>query len=296
MIRSARTWLVATAFAATVSLSGCLKMTQSYTLYPDGSGKCDVKMTFMGMMANMMKMAKQMGPDAMGPGGEKPEDPRDAVKNALKGKVYWDTIEEKDTEAETYTITGTGYFENVADVVLEDGPINFGPDGDGFKFSMKQKGDLGEGMPGMPGMPGGEEGQDPNSPEAQQMKAMMKGMMAGFEVKISVQLPGAVKAVEGFSGQEGRVAFFKIGEEEFGKIMDKQLKLPELLTATSGPADAGLQAEWDAFKTKLAEVKAKSLAAQAEAEKKAAEEAKKAEEEAKKAPEGEQKPNEGGGF
>ncbi|MFC1705581.1 hypothetical protein ACFL59_02020 [Planctomycetota bacterium] len=265
-----RTWtaagLWAFALTAALSTSGCIKTLQNFTIYPDGSGKCEIKMTFLGMMAQMMKMGGEMG-GMTGPDGQQMQDPKQAVKEALKGKVYWDTIEGKETEAETYTITGTGYFDNVTDLDLDDGSISFGPDGDGFKFSMTQKSKLGEGMPGLPPGLGGEGDVDPKSPQAEQMKTMAKAMLAGFEMKVNVRLPGEIMTIEGFGAHEGRAATFRLGEDQLHKMIDQDEKPPEVLTAVSGPAGEGLQAEWDGFKEKLAEVKkAQEEADKAEAE------------------------------
>src|SRR6185503_7519834 len=64
-----RSLLVAAKAAVVVvalSTAGCLKSDDTITIYPDGSGKIDTKMTFIGLMAQMIKMGGNMAP----PGGE----------------------------------------------------------------------------------------------------------------------------------------------------------------------------------------------------------------------------------
>lgn len=226
-----------------LALTGCLRSMQTYTIYPDGSGKAEVKITLLGMMAQAAKMAKQQG------GMEGQQDPLDQIKESLSGKVWWKDLEAKEGEAGTYVLSGTAYFDDVSEVELKDGSIQFAPEGDGYKLTIQQEAD----MPG--GMGGEGEGTPEQQAQAEQMKAMIKGMLAGFEMSINVKLPGDVTAMDGFAEKEGRKAWIKIDEQALIKMIDANEKPPETMVATCGAA-GDIQAEWDAFKKELAEAKA----------------------------------------
>jgi len=271
--RAMKALCAAFAMAAVLLVQGCLKTTQVYTIYPDGSGKCDVQMTFLGQMAAMIKMSGGMPDQETG----QTKDPKEMIKESLKGKVYWDKLEAKDDVEGAYTITGVAYFEKLSD--LSELEAKFEKTAEGYTFHLKQSNDDMAGIPGMDGE-GGAEG-----PEAEQQKAMMKAMMAGFEMKIGVRMPGPVTKIEGFGKQEGRDATFLLSEADLMKMMDTKQKPPTQFTALCGADAEGVAAEHETFKKRLAELKA---AAPAEEKKP----------EGEKAPEGEKKaePKKDGDF
>ncbi|MHC4392174.1 MAG: hypothetical protein ACYS22_12775, partial [Planctomycetota bacterium] len=135
--------------------AGCLRSTQVFTMYSDGSGKADINITLMGMAAQAIKMG-QMG----GEGGEA-QDPVDMVKQSVQGDVYWVNVKMEDGEDGTVTLSGTGYFEDANKITLEKGSIAFEAAGDGYKATINQEAD----MPG--GMPGGDGGEMTPEEEAQ---------------------------------------------------------------------------------------------------------------------------------
>lgn len=275
-------WIPALAAVAGLMLSGCIKSKQTYTIYPDGSGKADVSMTLMGMMAQMVKMGGQMG--APGDEGEGPKKPEDMLKESIKGKVYWSNIQTKDGDGGTFIMTGTAYFEDVKNLAKDDGEGNsmeFTKTEDGgFKLVMTNDGEFSmPGMPGGEGFGGEEEEGGESTPEQdamkEQMTQMMKGMLAGFEMQMRFVLPGSITAVDGFTSHEGRNAVFTIGEQEVADMMDKKAKPPTTLSATASAPAEGFDAEFATFKEALAEAKAAAEeAAAAEAEKEGKPEAK----------------------
>ncbi|RME74668.1 MAG: hypothetical protein D6776_04765 [Planctomycetota bacterium] len=243
--------------AVATALTGCIKSKQYWTIYPDGSGKVEIENTLMGMMAQMAKMGGQMGPDA----GEA-QDPYQMIKESVKGKVYWSDFEAKDGPNGEYVLKGTAYFENINDVSTgddEDSKLVWKKNDDGSFSLVMQNDEATEGLPGMPGMG---EGGEPSSPEEkaqqEQMKAMMMGMLAGFEVKIAFTGPGEVTDMKGFQTKDGRTVAFTLTEDDVKALMNKEKTPPKQLSATFAAPGEGLAAEFEAFKKALAEAKAKA--------------------------------------
>ena len=267
LLRLARPAAAAVVLAS--ALTGCLKSDQTITVYPDSSGKIQMKTTLLGMMAQMAKMGGpggQMG----GPGGapaEKP-DPFEILKKDVGGKVYWANLKAEDGTDGSYTLSGTGYFESVNDIQRDQGKMTFTKDAatGGYLLEMK---------PEIPNEITGEkkEGAPELTPEQEQMQKqmleMMKGMMAGFDMKVTIVMPGNVTKAEGMKATEGtRNATFALGEKELLAIMEKKEKPPKEMKVTSGPADdKALEGELATFKKELADAKANAAK---EAEEKAA--------------------------
>lgn len=277
------------ALVGVLAIAGCFKSDQTITVYPDGSGKIQAKATVLGMMAQMIKMGGGPGGPGGGPDGEK-ADPFDILKQNTGDKVYWTNLKAEDGPAGEYILSGVGYFEDMNQIVTKEGEKNmsFKKEGDGYVFEMKgQFDELSKGMPGGDAPEGGK--MSPEQEQQQkQMLEMMKGMMAGFDMKMRVVMPGTVKSAIGLKAGEGREASFALGEKEILAIMDKKQEPPKEMRVVSGPADdKALEAEIATFKKELAD--AKVVAEQAAAEKKA----KGAEKGAKKGGEG--KPGAEGG-
>ncbi|GIW72022.1 MAG: hypothetical protein KatS3mg102_1564 [Planctomycetota bacterium] len=238
--------------------SGCIKAKQHWTVYPDGSGKVEIENTLMGMMAQMVKMGAQMAQQ----GGEG-ADPFEMIKDSVKGEVYWTDLQARDGPDGSYILSGTAYFTDISKVATgeQQSGIEFRKNDDGsFTLTFKQDKSAMQGLPGMSA-----EGEDEQSPEEkaqqEQMKAMMMGMLAGFEMQIAVTMPGAVSSVEGFGHTDGRSASFTIGEEQVKKYMAKQASPPDKLVVTSAAPGPELEAEFAAFQKALAKAKAEAEAA-----------------------------------
>jgi hypothetical protein len=294
LLKFASSAVVLVALAAS---SGCLKSDETITVYPDGSGKIQMKTTLLGMMAQMVKAG---GPGAMGgmggPGGggrggrNGPADPFDLIKKNAGSKVYWTNLKAEDGASGEYTLSGTGYFEDVNQLNGRERQISFKKDekGEGYVFEMKGQlpDDLTQGMGGGMGKDDGGK-QSPEQEQMQkQMMEMMKGMLAGFDMKVKVIMPGAVTAAEGLKAADkgSREAVFALGEKDVQAIMEKKQEPPKEMRVTSGaPDQAALDKEMAAFKQELADAKA------------AQEAAKSAAKPAEKAPEGgDKKPADGG--
>ncbi len=238
--------------ALVLAFTACIKSEQVFTIYPDGSGKVEVKQTISGMMAQMMKGGGPGGPQG---GGQQP-DLADMVKKSMGGKVYWTDVSTSDGPNGEIVLSGTGYFEHVNDLKPEKGTIAFeaSPDG-GYVFTMTQEipDEMKGGMPGM----GGEGGKLTPEQEAQRQQAMqmMKAMMAGFEMKLAVVMPGEIKSADGLPATEGRKASLRIGEEDLQAFMEQKKQPPTQMKVVSGPASVGDE-ELSAFKKELESARA----------------------------------------
>jgi hypothetical protein len=218
--------------------TGCMKTEQRFTMYPDGSGKMAMKQTIFKDMAAMVKSQAQEG--------GKPFDPASMLKDGMPGKVYWSNVKAVDNADGSLTITGTGYFENVSDLKPEKGTISFAKDGDGYVFEMTQP------MPDEFKAQPGETADQKNQRE--QGMAMMKGMMAGFEMTMGVTMPGAIKASEGMEKKDDRNAEYKMTDKDLTDIMDQKKQPVSKMRVTCGASTA--DAEMAAFKKELEAAKA----------------------------------------
>jgi hypothetical protein len=251
-----------------LGLAGCLKSEQTFTIYPDGSGKMEISQTVTNpMIAQIMKGGNPMGGDDdgdgdMGGGGhrEKP-DPVARIRESMAGKVYWSKLEAKDGPNGEFVISGTGYFENVNDVQPQTGSISFKKTEDGgYAFEMDQDlgGPMKAGMGRLGGAMGGggEGGMKPNAEQQQQAKQMMKMMLAGFDAKITVVMPGAVKSAEGMKPLEGRGAQWHMGEDDLMTMMDKKEPPADMKMKVVCDAPTGIDDEIAKFRKELAAAKA----------------------------------------
>jgi hypothetical protein len=243
------------AIVSAIALTGCLKSNQTYTLYPDGSGKVEMKFTFLGMMAQMIKAGGPQGMgggDEGGPGGGQKIDPYDAVKKNFSGKIYWANLHTEDGADGSYSVYGTGYFDDVNQLKPDKGTISWTKNADGgntFEITQETPDEL-------KGMGGDDAKKTPEQKQQEaQMKAMMKGMLAGFEMKIAVVMPGAVKSAEGMTPGEGRNAQVSMNEQDVQDIMDKKKTPPTKMKVVAG-APSGLDDELAKFKKDLADAKA----------------------------------------
>jgi len=114
------------AIVGAFALTGCLKSNQTYTIYPDGSGKAEIRMSFLGMFGQMAKSGGQMGEQE----GPRP-DPFDQVRKTMDGKVYWSNLHTEDGDDGSWTIAGTAYFEDVNQLKPKQGNISFKKNEDG---------------------------------------------------------------------------------------------------------------------------------------------------------------------
>jgi hypothetical protein len=287
---------VALVAALSLAAAGCIKSDEKITIYPDGSGKIQLRTTLLGMMAQMAKMGGQMGGPG-GPGGAgggmggAPQDPFEVLKKSVEGKVYWTNLKAEDGPQGEYMLSGTGYFEDVNQLKRENGSMSFKKNeaGDGYVFAMK--GQMPEELTGG-AAPGADGKLTPEQEQMQkQMLEMMKGMITGFDMKVTVTMPGQVTSAEGMKageGREGREAIFALGEKDLLAIMEKKQEPPKEMKVNSKLGDEKyINDELTAFKKELADAKAAS-------EKEAAEKAAKKPEKKPEPATGGEKPPAGG--
>lgn len=241
--------LAALSVAAMVALTGCLEQSQTFTIYPDGSGKVEMKVVIKGQMAAMVKAAQAAETGA----GAAAADPAAELRQQFGGKTYWQDVKVGDGPEGSYGMSGTAYFDNVNELAPTDGSIQFVKDGDGFKFTVHQGGGL-LGAGNAAGMGGA------MTPEQQQAMAaqipQMKAMFEGLEVNLRVRMPGQVAATDGFNGKEGRMATFRLDTDGLIAMAQSGARPADTFVASAGAPGRELQAEWDAFKQELAKVKA----------------------------------------
>ena len=233
--------------AIACALGGCLKFKQDFVLMPDGSGKM------------LLTIATKANPEL--PGGERfslkemmAEDP-DKMEKEMPGIVALTRPKEEKKDGWTY-LTFAAYFEDFNKVALKDGE---GPDakavfdgkfakqGDGFVFEL-----FGKGAGEAAGALGGEDA----PPEAKaQMEAMLKQLLAGFELKFGVKLPGPITEVSGFTVKEGREATFVLSEKDIAKAADlKKMEAAKSMKAVCAASQIS-PAELAAWKNELAQAK-----------------------------------------
>ena len=177
------------------------------------------------------------------------------MNKGMPGVVAVTRPKEEKKDGWTY-ITFSAYFDDVnkmAEKVKEEGAptmldAKFSKQGDGFVFELFGKG---------AGDAAKQLGGDDAPPEAKaQIEAMLKEMLAGFEMKFGVKLPGAVTEVSGFTVKEGREASFSISEKDLAKADDmKKLENAKNMKAVCGPSQISA-ADQAAWKDEVAKAKA----------------------------------------
>lgn len=242
--------LVPALLAIACSLGGCLKFKQEFVIMPDGSGKM------------LLTFATKANPGAPGEEGGglslneiMSEDP-DKMAKDMPGIVALSRPKEEKKDGWT-TVTFAAYFEDFNKVAIKEGEGDesktmfdgkFTKQGDGFVFELfgKGAGDVAGAIPAGDDAP----------PEAKaQIEAMMKQMLAGFEMKLGVKLPGPVTEISGFMVKEGRDASFTLSEKDLGKAADlKKMETIKSMKAVCGSSQVSA-AERDAWQAELAKAK-----------------------------------------
>lgn len=242
------------AVAATVALSGCVKTDQIFTLYPDGSGKVELKAILQGQIAMVFQMLmQQQGTDNI----------ETIVKQSfrLDGIAGWKDLKAEPNDDGTFTVTGTAYFEDINKVKSEGTRLEFkrigGAPADGGGDTQPREGAEGYevtvGQRSLDRMP-----QEMPPEQREQILGMARGMLAGFETKTVVVMPGLVKEAE-HCKVDGRKATHTLVEEDVIRAIEEG-KRPAPTRVVSGPAVPEVAAEHEAFKKELAEVKAAAAA------------------------------------
>ncbi|MBI2899601.1 MAG: hypothetical protein HYY17_05410 [Planctomycetes bacterium] len=225
------------------TVAGCVKITEEILVMPDGSGK--LVYTF------------AMNPEFGGMGGEA-KDPFDELMNSDPAEFEKNSAGivamGRPERAELGGWKGvriTFYFEDINKVRLseDDGKkekmkFSFKKDGDGYAFEV---------VDNQMGEAGGSEKEPPDEETKKQMEEMFQKMMAGFDYRASVKLPGKVKAVEGYTAKDGRTASISVGEKDVKN--QKDFKKLGSRKATCGASEM-TDAEVADFKKELEKAKA----------------------------------------
>lgn len=233
--------------ALACALGGCLKMKQEFVVMPDGSGK---------MVMTIATKANPADPGGKGLTSEEmmSEDP-DKMGKEMPGIVAMTRPKEEKKDGWTY-ITFAAYFDDINKVAMKQGEgedaqtmldAKFAKQGDGYVFELFGKG---------AGEAANQFGGDDSPPELKaQMEQMIKQMLAGFELKFAVKMPGAVTEVTGFSVKEGRDASFTIAEKDILKPADmKKLETVKSMKAVCGASTISA-ADQEAWKAEVAKAK-----------------------------------------
>lgn len=219
--------------ALTLTVTGCVKFKQAWTINPDNSGK--MVMTF-GVSEQMLAMA----------GGERDpfadlDDPADMMDEEDNGWVAF-TKPEIRTENGFKFATFTGYFEDINQVTFS------GDGGNGEMIDSSYK--LQDGQftvtNGMLGQVIKSMAQDPQMQDPQ-MKAMMAPMMEGLEMTESYQVPGDITDAEGYNA-DGQTAHTTLNAKAM--LSDTPPTIAGLddgeLTIAFTPSEWNNQAAWTA--------------------------------------------------
>ncbi len=245
------------AVAAMIALSGCVKTDQIFTLYPDGSGKVELKTILQGQLAMVFQMLmQQQGTDNI----------ETIVKQSfrLDGIAGWKDLKAEPNDDGTFTVTGTAYFEDINKVKSEGTRLEFkriggAPAAGGDDTRPRAGGDGAEGYEVTVGQKSLDRMPQEMSPEQRdQILGMARGMLAGFETRTVVLMPGLVKEAAHCT-IDGRKATHVLTEEDVIQAIEDG-KRPAPTRVVCGPAVADVEKEHAAFLKELAEVKAASAA------------------------------------
>jgi hypothetical protein len=230
------------------TLGGCLKLKQEFVVMPDASGK---------LVLTIATKANPAEPGGKGLSADDmmSEDP-DKMGKEMPGIVAMTRPKEEKKDGWTY-ITFAAYFDDINKVALKQGEgddastmfdAKFTKQGDGFAFELFGKG---------AGEAANQFNNEDSPPELKaQMEAMIKQMLAGFELTFAVKMPGAVTEVAGFQTKDGRSAAFTVGEKDIQKPADmKKLETAKSMKAVCGASQVS-GADMEAWKAEVAKAKA----------------------------------------
>lgn len=237
--------LLAPALLVCPLLAGCLKFKEEVQVMPDGSGRIVLSVS-----------SKETGEENKMSMGELMSEDPDKMDKTLPGIVAMSRPVEEKKDGWT-KVTVEFFFEDLNKVKLvneDDGKVmqefSFRREGAGHvvEFKSGAADELGADL-------GGNDAELP--PEAKkQMEEMVKQMLAGFELRIGVLMPGAVTEAGAFKEKEGRRAAFSIGEKDIAGFGDfKKFEAVKSVKVVSGASDVPAD-EQAAFKAAFEKAKA----------------------------------------
>ncbi|MBI5368180.1 MAG: hypothetical protein HZA54_14180 [Planctomycetes bacterium] len=255
---------------------GCIQMEQAWTVYPDGSGTVKINATMSTQMPGM--------PGAP-PGGLTKDSPQ--VKEMMKQNDPFKDFEglyvpPSQTKSEfkdgKMVMTGTAYFEDITKVTQKGKPaFEWKKNAEGgfdVRFNKPNEGGMGGGGDDDKGGEDLVDGDDKGKKDETaggpgddpQMQEMMKSMMKGFKMKVSVKLPGAISKT-GVTKFDDRTFGIEADDKIF-ESKEAQKKFEKMdVSASCGKPGAEAEKELAGFKPDLAKAveEAKKAAAEAKA-------------------------------
>ncbi len=221
------TLLLALAFAAT----GCLQVTQSWTLYPDGSGKLTIK--------TVLKSDKQTA------GGSVPGSP------SFGGVIGVSSRVEPAADPGHVVVVQESVFEDFNKVTYKKKPVGTFQRADAGYVAKLFKEATGRAVPAAkPGADG-----KPAMDETAVMK-MVAAQMQGMVYRMEIKMPGELSKTNGQAAADKRTAVLEITEQTL--IDDKTraaIQKMDALEAACGPASGAVIEEARLFKDELAKAK-----------------------------------------
>ncbi|GEM_PF-5044295 len=224
------TWsalLLALAFAG----AGCLQVTQSWTLYPDGSGKLTIK--------TVLKSDKQ------NPGGSVPGSPSYGGVIPVASRV------EPATDPGHVVVVQESYFEDFNKVTYKKKAVGSFERADTGYMAKLFKESTGRALPGAKPGPDGKPAMD----ETAIMK-MVAAQMKGMVYRMELRMPGELSKTNCESAADKRTAVLEVTEQTL--IDDKTraaISKMEALEALCGPTLAAVAEEARLFKDELTKAK-----------------------------------------
>jgi hypothetical protein len=274
MMRSAKTLsLLLLAAAVVLVVPGCFKVKQEFTVYPDGSGKMEIRTGFNAKAIEdaLGALGGQMGGGG-GMGGPDIDDPTEItiedLDEDMQGFVAFTRPKVEETADGWTYVSFTGYFEDVNKVkIYGEGEgdekstratMSFEATDNGYVLTIQNR--LG---------PGDQEKMDELDevpPEmAGMVQAMMDMMLQGFSMEERYHLPGEILEVEGIPVHEGRVASRKIEQGDIQSMADlKKIAQTNKIRIVCGASQVDPE-EMREFKMELEQAKADWAKIKAEA-------------------------------
>jgi hypothetical protein len=219
--------MIRNALAVSLGLSllwatGCVKMSDEYTINPDGSGKVKISRLQPAEM-NMFGGKKELDPE---------EETKKSARKILEkstGVDAWKDVSWKVADDGRILITGTAYFKDVT-------KVRFGGEGANIRLEKGEGGKLvlrmGKAKKGPAAAPEGDAPEKLSEEELkkkvlvqkmkwQQGRGMFVAMMSGLEMKTVINLPGKIEKLSCFKKEGDRKVQFTLKGDDFLKVIDE---------------------------------------------------------------------------
>lgn len=220
-----------TVLSSVLAATGCLQVTQSWTLYPDGSGKLTIK--------TVLKSDKQ------NPGGSVPSSPSFGGMIAVSSRV------EPAGDPGHVVVVQESVFEDFNKVTYKKKPVgSFQRVNGGFAAKLFKE-STGRALPAAKPGPDGK----PVMDETAVMK-MVAAQMKGMVYRMEIRMPGELSKTNGEVAADKRTAVLEVTEATLIDDNTREtIRKMEALEALCGPPSAAVIDEARRFKDELAKAK-----------------------------------------